>query len=511
MPDDLRCAAVLRLYVLLKIFLVLHALAIGLNWLGPHTFGWSAGCSMLGMIEHGFGLILTGAFLWVIKRGKTQAEKLLNWGLAYQVVTCFVAAYAEQAQAMGGISIVAILILMFPLFVPRDVKKTLLAGVLSAAVAPLAVFLFHSLSARPTQLPEDVVVTLGANFIFAGLAVVPSKVMAHLAGQVRNARRMGAYELTSKLGAGGMGEVWRARHRLLRRPAAIKLIRQEALSKSDSAVVLSRFEREAQATAELESPHTVELYDFGVAQDGSLYYVMELLNGRDLESLVREFGPMPAERVIFLLRQVLDSLDDAHAHGLVHRDIKPANILVCRRGRQHDFVKVVDFGLVRVNAEVDLTNNIIQTGEGKILGTPAYLPPETVTGSMAVDGRADLYSLGCVAYFLLTGQNVFEAASAMSMAVAHVTEPPSAPSEKADQHIPPELDQLVLQCLAKDPKQRPKDAHALAQALARVPLARDWTNAHATDWWQGHLGADFRPVRANSDAPTAVVEPLLSA
>src|SRR5690606_11921480 len=283
------------------------------------------------------------------------------------------------------------------------------------------------------------------------LAVVPSKVMAHLAGQVRSARRMGAYELTSKLGGGGMGEVWRARHRLLRRPAAIKLIRQDALSKGDSALILTRFEREAQATAELESPHTVELYDFGVAQDGSLYYVMELLNGQDLESLVKEFGPMPPERVIFILLQVLDSLDDAHARGLVHRDIKPANILVCRRGRQHDFVKVVDFGLVRINAPMELATSIIHTGEGKILGTPAYLAPETVTGSREVDGRADLYSLGCVAYFLLTGQNIFEAGSAMSMAVAHVTEPPVPPSQKADQPIPVELDELVLQCLAKDP------------------------------------------------------------
>src|SRR5690606_32316880 len=246
MPDDLRCAAVLRLYVLLKIFLVLHALAIGLNWLGPRSFGWSADCAVLGMIEHGLGFVMTGAFLWVIKRGKTDAGKLLDWALLYQVVTCFVAAYAEQAQAMGGISIVAILILMFPLFVPRDAKKTLIAGMLSAAVAPLAVLSFYWMSARPAQLPGETLVTLAANFVFAGLAVVPSKVMAHLAGQVRSARRMGAYELTSKLGGGGMGEVWRARHRLLRRPAAIKLIRQDALSKGDSALILTRFEREAQ-------------------------------------------------------------------------------------------------------------------------------------------------------------------------------------------------------------------------------------------------------------------------
>lgn len=511
MPDDLRQAAVLRLYVLLKIMFFLHAAAVVLNLVGPGLFGWARACAMLGAIEHGFGLIVTAVFLALIRRGRIEAEKLLNWALGYQVVTCFVAAYAEQVQGTGGISIVAVLILMFPLFVPRDVKKTLLAGVLSAAVAPLAVLLFRSMASR--ALPPFDVVPLVLNFVFAGFAVVPSKVMAHLARQVKTARRMGAYELTSKLGSGGMGEVWRARHRLLRRPAAIKLIRPEALGRSDANLVVSRFEREAQATAGLESPHTVELYDFGVAQDNSLYYVMELLNGQNLEAHVAEFGPMPPARVIYILRQVLDSLDDAHSRGLVHRDIKPANILICRKGRQYDFVKVVDFGLVRITADSEQASKITETGEGKILGTPAYLAPESVTGSDPVDGRSDLYAVGCVAYFLLTGHNVFEANSPMTMAVAHATETPSPPSSRGVS-IPRELDALVLACLRKRPSERPADAYSLSQELAKVPLDSAWSNERAAEFWNGNLSdkAFLQSTKTViSEAPTAIVEPLMSA
>jgi len=374
------------------------------------------------------------------------------------------------------------------------------------------VLLFRAMSPEP--LPEaDSFAPLVLNFIFAWFAVVPSKVMAHLARQVKNVRRMGAYELTSKLGAGGMGEVWRARHRLLRRPAAIKLIRSEALGKGDASLVLSRFEREAQATAGLESPHTVELYDFGVSQDNSLYYVMELLNGQNLESHIADFGPMPPERVVYILRQVLDSLDDAHSRGLVHRDIKPANILICRKGRQYDFVKVVDFGLVRITADSDEAPKITETGEGKILGTPAYLAPESITGSDPVDGRSDLYALGCVAYFLLTAHNVFEANSAMSMAVAHATEAPKPPSSRGIE-LPQALDALILKCLAKRPGERPESACSLARELAKVPLARQWDNDRAQEWWNGHLPNQAHFDSTNtiiSEAPTAIVEPMLSA
>lgn len=463
MPDDLRQAAVLRLYVLLKIMFFLHAAAVVLNLVGPGLFGWARACAMLGAIEHGFGLIVTAVFLALIRRGRIEAEKLLNWALGYQVVTCFVAAYAEQVQGTGGISIVAVLILMFPLFVPRDVKKTLLAGVLSAAVAPLAVLLFRSMASR--ALPPFDVVPLVLNFVFAGFAVVPSKVMAHLARQVKTARRMGAYELTSKLGSGGMGEVWRARHRLLRRPAAIKLIRPEALGRSDANLVVSRFEREAQATAGLESPHTVELYDFGVAQDNSLYYVMELLNGQNLEAHVAEFGPMPPARVIYILRQVLDSLDDAHSRGLVHRDIKPANIwlrLPLKGGEKFEPEKhrdpaittplssvVIDFGMVRA------IRVAAEAGGRFVAGTAGYIAPEQVLDPMELDPRADVYALAGTIYNVTTGRAFFdEIENPRDRIIAHMRRDPFEDAERL-RGYPARIAKLLRAATAKEPTDRP--------------------------------------------------------
>src|SRR5262245_24008926 len=220
---------------------------------------------------------------------------------------------------------------------------------------------------------------------------------------------MGSYHLVELLGRGGMGEVWRGEHRLLKRPAAIKLVRPELLganSDADSHDMLRRFEREAQATAALSSPHTIRLFDFGVTSDRTFYYVMELLAGRDLESLVREFGPVPADRALFLLRQACHSLADAHARGLVHRDVKPANIYTCRMGLEYDFVKVLDFGLVKF-ADRTAMQQTLMTAAHTTTGTPAYMAPELILGEADIDRRADVYALGCVAYYLLTGQLVF--------------------------------------------------------------------------------------------------------
>src|SRR6185436_8038121 len=201
--------------------------------------------------------------------------------------------------------------------------------------------------------------------------------------------------------------------------------------------------------AALSSPHTIQLFDFGATNDGTFYYVMELLIGRDLESLIREFGPMPADRAVFLLRQVCHSLADAHARGLIHRDIKPANIYVCRNGLEYDFVKVLDFGLVKFKGP----DAVRLTAEhaGQTSGTPAYMAPEIILGEADVDRRADVYALGCVAYFLLTGQLVFEADSPMKMLMQHMHARPVPPSQRSELPIPRELDELVLACLEKDP------------------------------------------------------------
>ena len=287
-----------------------------------------------------------------------------------------------------------------------------------------------------------------------------------------------------------MGEVWRARHKMLARPAAIKLIRPQALGLKNGPLaerLLRRFEREAQATAALHSPHSVELYDFGVTADGTFYYVMEILQGLDLEALVRQFGPVPAERAIHFLLQVCDSLADAHHVGLVHRDIKPANIYACRKGLKHDFIKVLDFGLVK-STWVEEDDDISElTQEGTVPGTPGYIAPEVALGNGRVDGRADLYAVGCVGYWLLTGHRVFEGGTPMQVALQHVQAAPVAPSRRTDLQIPPVLERAIMACLEKAPERRPSDAADLADRLSGCELDKCWNEQRARCWWDAHV------------------------
>jgi serine/threonine-protein kinase len=315
--------------------------------------------------------------------------------------------------------------------------------------------------------------------------VVISRVVTQLGRQVAKEREMGSYRLGELLGRGGMGEVYKATHRMLARPAAIKLIRPEMLGAADDAaakIAVLRFRREAEAAANLRSSHTVELYDFGVTEDGTLYLVMEFLDGMDLETLVRKNGPLPPGRVSFILRQVCDSLDEAHSYGLVHRDIKPANIHVGRVGRKHDYVKVLDFGLVK--PATDLTNeDSLATIPGQMaMGTPAYMSPEMALGEK-IDGRADIYALGCVAYYLLTGQLVFDAEKTVQMIAKHLQAEPTPPSLRVPQQIPPALERLVMRCLSKYPALRPQTAAQLAQALEFV-ATEAWSEDDAIKWWQ---------------------------
>jgi serine/threonine-protein kinase len=318
------------------------------------------------------------------------------------------------------------------------------------------------------------------------LALIIARMMYRLTRQVHEARQLGSYELEERIGSGGMGEVWRARHRMLVRPAAVKLIRPENLGASaqEQDSLVERFQREAQATASLRSPHTVELYDFGVAEDGTFFYVMELLAGLDLNALVERFGPLPPARVVHLLRQMCDSLADAHANGLLHRDIKPANIFVCRVGQQTDYVKILDFGLVK--SVIPHQDDLTLTAEQAVLGTPAFMAPETIGGRL-LDHRADLYSLGCVGYWLLTGGLVFSCESALAMAVAHARDEPIPPSTRSELEVPEALDDVILDCLAKNPNDRPQSAAELAARLVDCRCPRPWTEQAAAGWWDVHL------------------------
>ena len=337
------------------------------------------------------------------------------------------------------------------------------------------------------------------------LATIISRVIYGLRQQVAEASELGQYILEEKIGGGGMGEVWRARHRLLIRPAAIKLIRPEALGAmaADSQLLMRRFEREARATAALKSPHTVQLYDFGATDDGRLYYVMELLDGIDLDTLIRQYGPVPPERAIRILSQVCSSLRDAHGNGLVHRDVKPANVVVSRVGTTFDFVKVLDFGLVKLDTVRRAEDEAVArlSTDGSASGTPAFMAPEVIMGEAITDHRVDLYALGCVAYWLVTGRLVFEG-NAMQVMAQHVQTPPPRPSSRVELPIPALLEELIMDCLEKEPARRPPTAEAVSDRLNAIPLASSWTAERAEEWWATH-----RP--APSDA-RSVADVLLS-
>jgi serine/threonine protein kinase len=305
--------------------------------------------------------------------------------------------------------------------------------------------------------------------------------------------QLGQYRLERLLGSGGMADVWLARHDLLARPVALKLIRKGLLAADVGTrdIFQRRFEQEAQFTARLRSPHTVELYDFGTGEAGELYYVMELLEGKDLGEIVKDSGPMEPERVVFLIAQACLSLTEAHSEGLVHRDIKPGNLFACRLGSQYDFLKVLDFGIVKA---IDKPGDEPQmTSTGVLPGTPYYLAPEVLREEPA-NAKADIYALGCSAYFLLTGSPVFPMPSATAVFQAHLGQKPSKPSESARHTVPPELDHVVLACLEKDPTQRPT-ALELREMLLQIPLEHPWTEARAARWWQA------RP-SSSSDVPT---------
>ncbi len=298
-----------------------------------------------------------------------------------------------------------------------------------------------------------------------------------------NKLAVGSYRLISRLGAGGMGEVWLARHRLLARPAAVKLIRPETSGGADREQLVRRFLREAEVTAGLQSPHTVQLYDFGVNDEGAFYYVMELLQGLDLHQIVNRFGGQPAERVTMLLRQACRSLAEAHEHGLVHRDIKPANLYVARLGTEYDYLKVLDFGIVKEQPGKDLT---LLSAQHVLQGTPAFMAPEVVLGESHIDGRTDLYSLACDGYWALTGQPVFEANTPMQMLLHHAQTAPEPPSRVSELPIPKALDDVLLRCLQKDPAGRPASALELESQLAAVRYPEPWTMQRARAWWETH-------------------------
>jgi tRNA A-37 threonylcarbamoyl transferase component Bud32 len=398
--------------------------------------------------------------------------------------------YIEDAtEGLGRPSWVAIVILTAAVTMPATPRRMWLGSLVAASMGPVAVTIVYLLGRRVPPLAVTLAYYL-PNYVFAAVAALPSAMFQRMGRQIKLARDLGSYELVERLGGGGMGAVYRARHRFLARDAAVKLVRPEALGDTDSAAQaqLRRFEREAQATASLKSEHSIRLFDFGATEDGSFYYVMELLDGWDLQTLVKQFGPLPHERAMYLVRQVCHSLAEAHARGMVHRDVKPANIFLCRMGLEFDFIKVLDFGLVKTRAQdkaTDVTETPV-TGQQQLIGTPAYMSPEMILGRPDVDRRADVYGIGCVAFYLLTGTHVFDG-NHIQVLLDHVhTEPPS-PSQRLGANLPAEVDALVLDCLRKNPADRPQDARQLLNRINALNLAGNWSNAAAESWWQDQL------------------------
>ena len=452
------------------------------------------------------GLVVSAAAAAYLLSGTRPSSRVVAVGVVYEVLLALVLGFSEAAAAnhqvnSAQVSWAAVVIMLFPLLIPARALVVFAAAVAAACMTPLSMAILFGLRGQPWPPAGVAASYVLPPFLCAVLAWAPTRVLTRLAAEVRQARRLGNYELRERLGEGGMGEVWRASHRLLARPAAVKLIKPEVLGAKDTrarSMLVERFEREAQVTASLGSPHTVDLYDFGVSAEGELFYVMELLSGLDLETLVQRFGPLPSERVVHLLVQACDSLEEAHGRGLIHRDIKPANMFVSRKGNIVDFVKVLDFGLVKHwnsgddaaltrSLESSGLGSVAQTAAGQIVGTPAFLAPEAALGEQAVDQRADLYALGCVGYWLLTGEYVFTASSVVAMAIDHVSKRPEPPSARTEQAVVPELETVLMRCLEKDREARPASAAALREALEAIPLARPWTRERAQAWWRQHL------------------------
>jgi eukaryotic-like serine/threonine-protein kinase len=492
LPDDLLREASRRLGVMSLIAGALWFLGTVLGHLAYYEmysgdprwlrFEFPDGISLMCVI------VSVALFVYLGKTSKSPAS-ILDLGLLYLVFNALCIGLSthweplpEGFRPFPMITWVGAAILMFAAIIPSSPGKMFLAAFMAASMNPISMLLAKARGIDLGPL-SNVVIMHYPDFLLVGVGVVISMVVTRLGQQVTRAREMGSYQLGELLGTGGMGEVYRATHRMLARPAAIKLIRPEVLGSPNSEsthLTIQRFKREAEVAANLRSPHTIELYDFGVMEDSTLYYVMELLVGMDLETLVRKNGPLPADRVVFILCQVCESLEEAHQSGLVHRDIKPANIHIGRLGLQQDFVKVLDFGLVK-SFEKQSTAYSLATAVGMTPGTPAYMAPELTRGE-PVDGRADIYALGCVAYFLLTAQLVFDGANPLDMIMKHYMEEPIRPSRRAKLLVPAALEDVVLSCLAKDPQERPQTAATLARSLNDVPIQR-WGQEQAKRWW----------------------------
>jgi eukaryotic-like serine/threonine-protein kinase len=429
-----------------------------------------------------------GGALWLLNRTTTLPGQWLSpLDSIGTLAMCifFDASAAAQEDWIPGMFVMTLTTLCVlvtrAIVVPSSARRTLIVSI-PCSLPPALLTTWQALRHGAGL---DVSIGNGVGFFMWGVVIVTistvaSRTIFGLRREVGHARVLGQYTLEEKIGEGGMGEVWRASHAMLRRPTAIKLLRQACMSEAS----LKRFEREVQHTALLTHPNTVAIYDYGRTPEGVFYYAMEFLDGIDLERLVGEEGPLPPERVVHVLRSVCGALAEAHDIGLVHRDIKPANILLAPRAGETDVAKVVDFGLVKdLGAE-----EISLTGTNVLTGTPLYLSPEAIRAPDGLDGRSDLYALGAVGWFLLAGRPPFVAQTIVEIASHHLHSTPERPSKDLGRALPADLENLLLSCLQKNPDLRPANARAMRAALDACQCAGGWTAERSTAWWSTFHG-----------------------
>jgi eukaryotic-like serine/threonine-protein kinase len=450
-----------------------------------------------GVVFHAIGTALAG-LMWGIGVRTRLSMTGMHWvdaagtWLVCASFAMMAVGYARSMTDLGddasqaifvGLLATTYTLLARAIAIPSTTTRTLAVGL--ASMAPLFLTSWHIFSlGEALGLPLATTAVDVVTWQLGGVAmsVVASRVIFGLRAEVAESRRLGQYTLREKVGEGGMGAVYRAHHAMLRRPTAIKLLPPEKAGAEN----IQRFEREVQLTASLTHPNTVAIFDYGRTLEGVFYYAMEYLDGINLDQLVRQDGPQPEGRVVRIMRQVSGALAEAHHIGLVHRDIKPANIILCERGGSPDVAKVVDFGLVKRFRAGDADVTLASTTEQTLLGTPLYMAPETAAGSGELDARSDLYALGAVAYLLLTGTPVFQGESVVEILAHHLHTPPEPPSRRSGRAVPPELEQLILRCLAKNPDERPSSAKVLRDYLGHLQGIDEWSDDDAARWWLQH-------------------------
>jgi serine/threonine-protein kinase len=458
-----------------------------------------------------FVLFLVALAAWLRCRGAQMTKRTLETldiGVTVSVswLICSLALTGREANfgvvlAFSIVIGVAYVIVGRSIVVPSSQLRTLWISIV-AALPTIAFFVLRQariVFASPAIERVFIAFAVGWLVFAIIVAAANSRQLFGLRATLREIGKLGQYTLDTKIGEGGMGAVYRATHAMLRRPAAVKLLAPERSSPSD----IARFEREVQLTTQLSHPNTISIFDYGRTPEGIFYYAMEYLDGVDLDRLVTSSGPLDPARAIHLLAQICGSLAEAHALGLVHRDIKPANIVLTQRVDAPDVIKVLDFGLVRTLDR----EQAVSTGAA-VIGTPLYLAPESITKPDAVDARADLYAVGGVAYFLVTGTHVFEAATVVEMCSKHLTEEPQRPSERLGREVPADLEAVILKCLAKKREDRPASAAALRAAFLACEAAARYDEAAAAAWWK-ERGPELRNPASrpiSGTAPTMAID-----